>query len=75
MKEKISVIIPLLNKGPYISRAFKSVLHQIIQNFDIIVIDGGSQDDGPKIVKNFNDPRTHFLSKAEKECPIPVTSQ
>jgi len=61
MTENFSVIIPLYNKGPYIARAIESVLHQTIQNFEIIVIDGGSHDDGPKIVKDFSDPRIHFL--------------
>ena len=66
MNEKISIIIPLLNKGPYIARAIKSVLNQTIQNFDIIVIDGGSQDNGPKIVKDFNDPRIYFFVQTGK---------
>jgi glycosyltransferase involved in cell wall biosynthesis len=66
MNEKISVIIPLLNKGSYIARAINSVLHQTIQNFDIIVIDGGSQDDGPNIVEDFNDPRIYFLVQTGK---------
>lgn len=61
MTEKISVIIPLLNKGPYISRAIKSVLNQTMQDFEIIVIDGGSNDEGPKIVKEFNDPRISLI--------------
>ena len=43
MNEKISVIIPLLNKGPYIERAIVSVLNQTFQNFEIIVIDGGQK--------------------------------
>jgi glycosyltransferase involved in cell wall biosynthesis len=55
-----SVIIPLLNKGPHIERAINSVLNQTNRHFEIIVIDGGSQDNGPEIVKNFNDPRIHF---------------
>jgi glycosyltransferase involved in cell wall biosynthesis len=66
MNEKISVIIPLLNRGPYISRAVKSVLNQTIQNFEIIVIDGGSEDNGPKIIKDFKDPRIHFLVQSGK---------
>ena len=61
-----SVIIPLYNKGPYIARALESVLKQTIQDFEIIVIDGGSEDNGPKMVKNFNDPRILFLEQSGK---------
>jgi len=70
MNKKISVIIPLLNKGPYISRAIKTVLNQTIQNFEIIVIDGGSVDDGPKIVKDINDPRISFIVQSGKGVSI-----
>jgi glycosyltransferase involved in cell wall biosynthesis len=66
MTEKFSVIIPLLNKDPYIARAIESVLNQTIQDFEIIVIDGGSEDNGPKIVKEFNDPRIHFSVQSGK---------
>jgi glycosyltransferase involved in cell wall biosynthesis len=66
MNIKISVIIPLLNKGPYVGRAVKSVLHQTFQNFEIIVIDGGSEDNGPEIIKEFSDPRIHFLEQTGK---------
>ena len=66
MTKKFSVIIPLLNKGPYISRAIKSILKQTIQDFEIIIIDGGSEDEGPKIVKNFNDSRINFLIQSGK---------
>jgi glycosyltransferase involved in cell wall biosynthesis len=66
MKPEFSVIIPLLNKGPYIERAIFSVLHQTFQNFEIIVIDGGSEDNGPEMVKNLKDPRIHFLVQQGK---------
>ena len=66
MTEKISVIIPLLNKGPYIERAIESVLNQTTQNFEIIVVDGRSDDNGPKIVNNFNDSRIHFFVQSGK---------
>ena len=60
MPPKVSVIIPLYNKGPHIARAIKSVLAQTVQDFEIIVMDGNSTDGGPEIVKNFTDPRIHF---------------
>jgi glycosyltransferase involved in cell wall biosynthesis len=66
MNENFSVIIPLFNKGPFIARAIESVLHQTIQNFEIIVIDGQSYDDGPEIVKNFNDSRILFFVQSGK---------
>jgi len=57
----VSIVIPLYNKGPHISRTIQSVLNQTEQNFEIIVVDGQSTDEGPKIVKSFEDPRIFFL--------------
>jgi len=60
MTPKVSVVIPLFNKGPHIARAIDSVLNQTVQEFEIIVIDGNSRDEGPEIVKNHPDPRIRF---------------
>lgn len=60
---KFSVIIPLYNKGSYIQRALESIRKQTIQDFEIIVIDGGSTDNGPSIVKELDDPRIHFFQQ------------
>ena len=64
--KKFSVIIPLYNKGPYIARAIESIIKQTNQNFEIIVIDGSSEDNGSQIVKEFHDPRIHFLQQSGK---------
>lgn len=66
MNEKFSVIITLFNKGPYIARALRSVFNQTVQEFEIIVVDGGSHDEGPKIVNDFDDPRLHFIKQRGK---------
>ena len=62
----ISVIIPLYNKGPYVERAIRSVLYQSIQDFEIIVVEGGSTDDSLEVVKAFDDPRLLVMHQREK---------
>jgi glycosyltransferase involved in cell wall biosynthesis len=59
----VSVIIPLYNKGPYIARALNSVLAQTFQNFEVIVVDDGSTDEGAEIVGRFGDPRIRLIQQ------------
>ena len=58
-----SVVIPLYNKEPYVSRAIDSVLKQTFQNIEIIVIDDGSTDGSGEIVKNINDPKVRLIKQ------------
>lgn len=57
----VSVVIPLYNKGPYIARALNSVLAQTFQDFEVIVVDDGSTDDGAEVVRRFRDPRIRLI--------------
>lgn len=60
---KISVVIPLYNKEKYIERAISSVLNQSIRDFEIIVVDDGSTDDGKAIVEAIQDQRIKIISQ------------
>ena len=46
----IAAIIPLYNGAKYIREALTSVLAQHLQPTEIVVVDDGSTDDGPRIV-------------------------
>lgn len=52
-----SVIIPLYNKAPYIRKTVVSVLGQTFGDFELIIVDNGSNDGSSEIVSRFNDPR------------------
>lgn len=58
---RISVVIPLFNKVPYIERTLRSVLGQTYKDFEVIVVDDGSTDDGARIVEAIDDQRIRLL--------------
>jgi glycosyltransferase involved in cell wall biosynthesis len=63
MNNSFTVIIPLYNKEPYIKRALETVLNQTYDNFEIIIIDDGSTDEGVRIVSSIHDTRIKVFSQ------------
>lgn len=59
----ISVIIPLYNKEMYISDTIQRVLQQSFQNFEIIVVNDGSTDRGPEIIRSIGNGRIRLIEK------------
>jgi glycosyltransferase involved in cell wall biosynthesis len=50
----ISIIIPTLNSEKTLTRCLESIKNQSYQNYEIIVVDGGSDDNTIEIAKKFN---------------------
>jgi len=49
----LSIVIPSYNYGSFLSEAIESVLSQSCQDFEIIIIDGGSTDDSVDIIRKY----------------------
>ena len=61
---KFSIIIPLYNKEHTIARTINSIINQDYSDFEIIVVDDGSSDQGSAAVELMNDERIHLIRKA-----------
>ena len=57
----ISVIIPLYNKAKSIAGVLDCVLSQTYQDFEVVVVDDGSTDDGAAIVDGYTDARIRLI--------------
>lgn len=63
----VSVVIPCFNYGRYAEEAVASVLGQTLQDFEIIVVDGGSDDgETPDILARLSEPRLRLLTRTER---------
>src|SRR5688572_27202891 len=58
-----SVIIPLFNKAAHIENTLKSVLDQTFEEYEIIIVNDVSTDNGLEIVKNIRNSRIHIISQ------------
>lgn len=50
-KQLVSVVIPLYNTERYIEETMQSILDQTYKNIEIVIVDDGSKDQSPSIVK------------------------
>ncbi len=56
-----SIIIPTYNRPQLLQRAIKSVLTQSFENYEIIVVDDGSNKDIASVIENFCDHRIIYF--------------
>lgn len=60
-----SIIIPLYNKAPYVRKTVESVLGQTFVDYELLIIDNGSNDGSSEIVAGFTDSRIRIFRLEE----------
>lgn len=62
---KISVIVPSFNQAKYLEMTLLSILDQNYPNLELIVIDGGSSDESPAIIRKYEKRITFWCSEPD----------
>lgn len=68
-KPFFSICIPTYNRGLYLRDAIKSILLQNFDNYEVIIVDDGSDDNTKEIVNNFQDIRIKYFYKSHTNAP------
>lgn len=55
MRPKISIIVPVYNVQNYLVQCLESVLHQTLEEIEVICVDDGSRDNSSKILQEYKE--------------------
>src|SRR5688572_6223180 len=59
---KVSVIMPVYNGEKFVQDAINSILNQTFSDFELIVINDGSNDSSLQAISSYNDPRILLIN-------------
>lgn len=65
----VSIVMPTFNRAEYLSESIDSVLRQTYKDFELIIIDDGSTDSTPELMKYYKklDKRIKYVRKEKNE--------
>ena len=62
----VSVVLPVYNCPLYVGGAIESVLAQTFADFELILIDDGSRDETPAVLRRYIDPRIMLVTQENR---------
>jgi glycosyltransferase involved in cell wall biosynthesis len=65
-KPLFSIVIVNYNHGQYLEETIKSILNQDCNDFELIIVDGGSKDKSVEIIKKYEDKLAWWISEKDK---------
>ena len=64
-KPFFSIVIANYNHGHFLEKAIRSVLNQSCQDFEIIMVDGGSTDNSPDVIAKYSERFSWWVSEKD----------
>jgi len=64
---KVSVLVPVFDGEAYVGKAIRSILASEFQDYEVVVLDDGSQDSSAKVARSFGDKRVRVYRRDQHE--------
>ena len=63
---EVSIVLPVFNSASTLARAVASILDQTLRNIELIVVDDGSTDETPQVLRQFTDTRMRVIRSTHR---------
>jgi len=60
-KSPVTFLVPAFNVEQHLKSCLKGIYNQTFKNFKVLIINDGSNDETPKILRQIDDPRFHII--------------
>jgi glycosyltransferase involved in cell wall biosynthesis len=70
----VSVLLPVFNGDKYLGAAIESILSQSFSDFEVVVVDDGSEDNSYAVAKSYNDSRVSILRQKNRGLAAALNS-
>jgi len=68
--EKVSIVLPTYNGAKYLRQSIDSCLRQTYKNIELIIVDDGSMDETPQVIRSYEDERIKYI-RHDKNMRLP----